>query len=183
MTGFSNDPARLFVRGGRMVAVVRDERDRQVIVEVSESSLRGRLARSGFYYKLNRQKERLECAPPLDLVRDILALPPVEWNSPRLEGFVEAPCLRADGTICDSPGYDPAGFLFYAPAPDLRVSEIPKAPMIDDVHAALELLDSAIGDFPFVDQASKANAIASMLTPLVRPAIASPTPLALFDAP
>src|ERR1019366_2314257 len=38
-------------------------------------------------------------------------------------------------------------------------------------------------DFPFANKASRANAIASMLTPVVRPAIDSPTPLALYDAP
>jgi len=38
-------------------------------------------------------------------------------------------------------------------------------------------------DFPFVENASKANFLASMLTPLVRPDIEGPTPLALYDAP
>lgn len=39
-----------------------------------------------------------------------------------------------------------------------------------------------MADFPFVDEASRANAIAAMLTPVCRPAIKGPTPLALFDA-
>jgi ligand-binding SRPBCC domain-containing protein len=39
-----------------------------------------------------------------------------------------------------------------------------------------------VADFPFVDEASRANAIAAMLTPVCRPAIKGPTPLALFDA-
>jgi hypothetical protein len=55
--------------------------------------------------------------------------------------------------------------------------------MRDDVDVALDVVDSAIGDFPFIDQVSKANALASMLTPIVRPAIEGPTPLALYDAP
>jgi hypothetical protein len=61
--------------------------------------------------------------------------------------------------------------------------EIPDAPTSDHLDVALDLLDSAISDFPFADDASRANAIASMLTPVVRPAIDSPTPLALYDAP
>jgi hypothetical protein len=178
-----NDPPELFVRSGRMVAVVRDERNRHVIVEVSESALRGRMARSAFYYKLNKGQERIECAPPLDVVKDLLALPPTEWEFPPLEALVEAPFLRTDGTICDRPGYDPSSCLLYTPAPGLLVPDIPYAPMIDDVDAAVDLIDSAIGDFPFVDDASRANFIASMLTPLVRPAIDSPTPLAVYDAP
>jgi hypothetical protein len=39
-----------------------------------------------------------------------------------------------------------------------------------------------IGDFPFVDMASRANAIGSLITPVCRPAIKGPTPLALYDA-
>ncbi|MBI3360830.1 MAG: hypothetical protein HY023_06945, partial [Chloroflexi bacterium] len=179
----ANAPPELFVRSGRMVAVVRDERDRHVIGEVSESALRGRMARTGFYYKLSKDEERIECAPPLDVVRDILALPPAEWKFPPLEALVEAPCLRPDGTICDRPGYDPPTFLFYAPAPGLLVPDIPLSPMIDDVETAVKLLDSAIGEFPFSNEASRANTIASILTPLVRPAIDGPTPLALYDAP
>jgi hypothetical protein len=39
-----------------------------------------------------------------------------------------------------------------------------------------------LADFPFVDGASRANLIASMLTPVCRPAIKGCTPLALYDA-
>jgi len=179
----ANHPPELFARSGHMVAVVRDEWNRHVIAQVSESALRGRMARSGFYFKLSKDGDRIECAPPLDVVKDLQALSPAEWSFPALEALVEAPCLRPDGTVCDRPGYDSATCLYYAPAPGLSVREIPDAPMIDDVDAALDLLDSAIGDFPFADDASRANALASLLTPLVRPAINSPTPLALYDAP
>jgi hypothetical protein len=55
--------------------------------------------------------------------------------------------------------------------------------MRDHIDVALDLIGQVIGEFPFVDQASKANAIAAMLTPIVRPAIDAPAPMALFDAP
>lgn len=179
----ANEPPELFARSGRAVAIVRDECNRHIIAEVTEAALRGRMARSAFYYKLNKDQERVECLPPLDVVRDILALSPAEWKFPALEALIEAPFLRPDGTICDRPGYDPHTCLFYAPAPDLQLPEIPEKPTSDHLDVALDLLNSAIGDFPFADDASKANAIASMLTPVVRPAIDSPTPLALYDAP
>jgi hypothetical protein len=50
------------------------------------------------------------------------------------------------------------------------------------VQSALEVVEDAICDFPFDDKGSKANALAAILTPIVRPAIEGPTPLALFDA-
>jgi hypothetical protein len=179
----ANEPPELFARSGRMVAITRDERNRHVIAEVTEAGLRGRMARSAFYYKLNKNQERVECLPPLDVVRDILALSPAEWKFPPLEALIEAPFLRSDGTICHYPGYDSSTCLFYAPAPGLQLPEIPEVPTRDHVDVSLDLLDSAIGDFPFADDASRANAIASMLTPLVLTAIAGPTPLALYDAP
>lgn len=179
----ANDPPQVFARSGRMAAISRDEQNRQSLVDLTESSLRGRLARSGFYYKLNRNGERVECAPPLDIVRDLLSLPPSEWSLPPLEALTEAPFLRPNGTVCDRPGYDRETSLFYAPAAGLWLPQIPDAPMRDDVEAAVDVLESAIGDFPFVDSISKANALASMLTPIVRPAVEGPTPLALYDAP
>jgi hypothetical protein len=178
-----NEPPELFARSGRMVAIVRDERKRHVIAEVTEAALRGRMARSAFYYKLGKNQERIECLPPLDVVRDILALSPAAWKFPPLEGLIEASFLRPDGTICDRSGYDASTCLFYAPAPGFQVPQIPETPTRDHVDVSLELLGSAIDDFPFADDASRANAIASMLTPLVRPAIQGPTPLALYDAP
>jgi hypothetical protein len=179
----ANMKPELFVRAGRMVTLVGDERDRHIIAEVSEDSLRGRLARSGFYYKLTKGGDRIECAPPMDIVRDILALPPKEWKFPALEALIETPFLGPNGTVRTTPGYDPATYLYYAPARSLRLLDVPEFPIIDDVKAALDLIESAIHDFPFVDQASKANAIASIITPTVRPAIDGPTPLAIFDAP
>jgi hypothetical protein len=179
----ANEPPVLFARSGRMVAVVRDEQNRHVIQELSEAALRGRMARSGFYFRLDKEGERIECAPPIDVVRDLSVLPPTEWTLPRVEALAEAPFLRPDGSICSRPGYDRGTCLFYAPAPGLLVPEILLSPTIDDVEAAVELLQSAIGEFPFANDASRANAIASMLTPLVRSAIDGPTPLALYDAP
>jgi hypothetical protein len=51
------------------------------------------------------------------------------------------------------------------------------------VTQALELIGEAIGDFPYVDGASRAAAYALLLTPIVRPALKGAVPLALIDAP
>ncbi|MCL4796479.1 MAG: hypothetical protein KJZ84_18085 [Bryobacteraceae bacterium] len=179
----ANVPPVLFARSGQIVAVVQDEQGRTILSPVSEHALRGRMARSGFYYKLNKAKEEVECSPPLDVVRDILALSADKWKFPAIEGLIESPFLKPDGRVCTKPGYDADTYLFYSPAPGFRPQQVPDQPMIDDVHAALDLIESAIGDFPFADDSCRANALASLLTPVVRPAINGPTPLALFDAP
>ena len=48
--------------------------------------------------------------------------------------------------------------------------------------AAVGLLDDLLADFPFEGDADRANVIGYMFTPLVRPALGCPTPLALIDA-
>jgi hypothetical protein len=118
----------------------------------------------------------------MDVVKDILAIPPIEWEFPPLQGIIESPALREDGTLITSPGYDRASRLFYAPDPALVIPEIPEQPTADHIEVAIEMITDIVWDFPFVDGASRANAIAAMLTPVCRPAIKGPTPLALFDA-
>ena len=181
----TNDPPVLFARAGWMVAVVQDEKKRHVIAKVTESALRGRLARSANYFKIGAKGDEYECTPPIEVVRDIQALEPSIWSFEPLDGIVEAPILRPDGSILDRAGYDRATLLYYAPDPALRMPYIAERPTRDHIGWARNLLDQAIGEFPFVDvdQASKTNAIAVMLTAIVKPAIDAPAPMALLDAP
>jgi len=82
-----------------------------------------------------------------------------------------------------TPGYDSLTNLYYYPASDLSVPDIPDKPTSADVEAAAELLLEPLADFPFDGDASLANAIATMITPILRPMIDGPVPLALFDKP
>jgi hypothetical protein len=179
----ANNPPVLFSRARRMVAVLRDEKHRQVIGEVTESALRGRLARSANYFRLTSNGKEIECAPPIEVVRDIQALEPFLWGFPPLDGVIEAPVLRPDGSLLDHPGYDPATQLYYAPDPELKIPPISENPTQHQIEAARAALEQAIGEFPFVEQASRSNALATMLTPIVRSSIDSSCPMALFDAP
>lgn len=178
----ANYPPSLFVRSGEMVHVAVDEEQRPSIFPASESYLRGRLDRAANFLRATDDTE----APipvPLDVVRDILALHPSEWGLPPLRSVVEVPSIRPDGTIIEAPGYDARSALFYAPAANLTTIPVPESPDGDDVDAAFDLIEEAIGEFPYSDASSKANAIGLLLTPVVRTAIQGCTPLALIDAP
>jgi CheY-like chemotaxis protein len=63
------------------------------------------------------------------------------------------------------------------------VPEIPDRPSADQVHAAIDLLIDLNAEFPFADAASLANALAILLTLLLRPVISGHVPLAIVDAP
>ncbi len=176
-----NDPPALFARTGKVVCVTEEEFGRHIISEASDRILRNRLTRSADFYEVGLQGIR-NCMPPMDVVRDILATPPIEWLFPPLQGIIESPALREDGTLITLPGYDGASRLFHAPDPALILPDIPEQPTTDHIEVAIEMVLDIIADFPFVDGASRANAIAAMLTPVCRPAIKGPTPLGLFDA-
>ena len=99
-----------------------------------------------------------------------------------LEAVAEAPTLRPDGTVLAQPGYDALSRLYLVPSPGLENIEVPDQPCREHIDVALEVIRDVIGDFPFVDQASYANAVGAMVTSVCRHIISGPVPLALFDA-
>jgi hypothetical protein len=177
-----NTPPSFFARGGRAVCVVREDSGQCRIAEMSDLILRNRLTMSANFYKVSDKGAVVGCAPPMSVPRDILAMPPMDWGFPVLQGLIESPALREDGTLITSAGYDAASRLFYANNPGLILPQISTRHTSDDIQQALEVILDVLFDFPFVDGASRANTIAAMLTPICRPAIKGPTPLALFDA-
>lgn len=104
----ANDPLVLFARSGMLVAVIRDERHRQVIAEVGLDALCGRLARCADYFKVSAGGDEYDCPRPPNVVKDILALAPEEWELQSLDAVTEIPVLRPDGSILDTFGYDRA---------------------------------------------------------------------------
>jgi hypothetical protein len=177
-----NNPPSIFVRAGRLVCIHKEETGRHIIADVNDRMLRNRLTRAADFYEVSKKEGFTNCPPPMDVVKDILAMPPIEWGFPALQGIIEAPALREDGTIITEPGYDAQSRLFYAQQDGLVMPEIPEHPTRDHIDVAKDLVLDVVSDFPFVDDASRANAAGSMMTPVVRPAIPGPTPAALFDA-
>lgn len=176
----ANHPPSLFRRSGGLVRISLDEKDHPHIESINDIQLRGILARCAYFWK-ETDKGRVATAPPLDLVKDILALG--EWTFPPLEGIVQAPTLRPDGTVFSDPGYDPMTRLCYIRPPNLFVPHIPANPTQEDIKDAVSLIQEIITDFPFEDQADRANCIALIITLPLRPAIPNNVPMAVISAP
>jgi hypothetical protein len=87
--------------------------------------------------------------------------------------------------VIDKPGHHPAERLLYVPDPSVADAEAADVSNAHIVEQARELLmDDLLGDFGFAGEASKANALALLLTPFVREFIGdNPTPLFLIMAP
>jgi hypothetical protein len=175
-----NDPPELFVRAGRLVRVREDENGIPEIQVMEDSHVKGRLARVADFVRIT-EKGETRGNPPDWTVKDVQALE--GWPFPALEAVVEVPIVRPDGTIVDTPGYDAQTRLYYRPVEGFEIPPISEAPTPSDTQAAIRLLDEAVGEFPYEDRASAANTLALMLTPLVRPAVSGPVPLALIDKP
>src|SRR5215471_3123691 len=179
----TNTPPVLFLQAGRLVRLRQDERGQTWLEPVTDLHLRRRLTQVADVVHVSGApaEHAWHVFPSLTLLRDVLALE--SWPFPPVESIVETPIVRPDGSLQTTPGYDPMTRLLYRPAPGVTFPPVPATPSVADIQRALALLDEAIGEFPYVDDASKANALALLLTPILRPAIAGPVPLALVDAP
>jgi hypothetical protein len=164
-----------------LVRVRQDERDCPMIEPLGEASLRGILARTANFV-VERDERYRDVSPPMDVVKDILTLG--AWGCPSLVGITETPLLRPDGTILDTPGYDPATRFIYAPLPNFALPTMPASPTKQEIKGALSmLLGEALRNFPFADKASRANALGALLTLVLRAAIHGNVPLGLIDKP
>jgi hypothetical protein len=88
--------------------------------------------------------------------------------------------LRADGSLCQTPGYDEQTGVLYEPSDDFPV--IHDEVSMDDADAAISKLFDVVCDFQFESDDHRAAWLAGLLTPLARFAFDGPTPLFLIDA-
>lgn len=103
------------------------------------------------------------------------------WKHPALLGVIEAPTVRHEGGLVETPGYDPGTRLFYDPG-GLVVPAISAAPTKDDADAALNTLDHVLGKFPWVAASDKSAALSAILTALVRRTLRT-APMFAISAP
>ncbi|MFO0839079.1 MAG: hypothetical protein U1D55_11215 [Phycisphaerae bacterium] len=178
----------IYQRGNMLVRVIRSTHPRDGIIRAKgaamitalpAANLRERMTRYAAFTKLDRQGEEVPAHPPVWLVSAVDARG--DWPGIRhLLGVSDAPVLRADGSIKQTPGYDPATGVLYEPA--TVFPEIPDGINIDDAHAAMTALLDVVCDFRFESEEHKAAWLAGLLTPLARFAFEGPTPLFLIDA-
>jgi len=177
-----NDPPFVFHRSRELVRVAYDETGSPAIIPINISALRGILERCASFVMMGKKGEQIPVPPPLTVVQDLANLP--EWNSIYpIAGIVESPIIRSDGSIVTEKGYDRETRLFYAPAENFILPEIPNKPSKEDIKKSIGLLKEIFVDFPFVDEASRINTIAALMGAVLRPIIPGSVPLALIDKP
>jgi hypothetical protein len=178
----------IYQRGGCLVHVVEGAeplrriarpKDAPRAVPIRHARLRELLADAAGWFCLNDEQKPERIHPPEWAVKEVDARG--QWlGIRRLEGVVESPVLRADGTILQAAGYDEStGIIF---RPEGPFPTIPEKPSRADAIRARDSLMEIVEDFPFGNHAHRAAWLASALTPLARYAFHGPSPLYLFDA-
>lgn len=172
---------QLFQRGRSLVRVIH-VKNQPVIDRFTLESLRTWLSAVANFWRTSEKGKRLRVDVPATLCSAILTYYP--WPFPHLEGITDVPIVRADGTVLDRAGYDDATGMLYLPDPHMVWPPIPAQPPRQQVVAATSLIvDDLLGDFPFVGDADRANAVALLLLGFVRHLIDGPTPLHVINAP
>lgn len=183
----------VYTRAGGLVHVVRDpgaadadatglvrRRGAPIVVPLSRSRLRELLDLAAGW-RTCRDRAWVPAAPPAWVVDTILDRG--EWPAlPALEGLIDVPTLRADGTVLDVEGYDASTRLIYSPG-STKYPAVPTTPTREDAVAALAELAEPFCDFVFVAESDRAAAIALVLSLVGRAAIAGQVPMFGAGAP
>jgi putative DNA primase/helicase len=178
---------RLYQRGRELVRVVqtdpadRRQRPRTVIESVTPGRLRAALLEGWSLRTPTGEEGRTaRYTPPPAMLGQILDRD--RWTLPVLDRIIRVPGLGPDGAWLTRDGYVP-DLGAWIDLGGLTVPTIPSCPTDQDVRAAVALLaDDTLGDFPFVGDADRANALGLLLAPLVRHAIDGHMPLWLISA-
>lgn len=137
------------------------------------------------FFKLKKIKGDLVPVPvnlSIELCEHILSKDDIDQWMPPLERILCSPVFDPEGNLCADQGYHKGLKAWLELDFELALPE--NKPTSKQSKRALEIIeDEFLGDFPFVDKASKAHAIALGLLPFVRPMIQGPTPLHLVTAP
>jgi len=173
-----NNPPYLFLQYGSVVRFRETETGIPLVEPVGDAIMTARLADICDFTSEGNDGIRYH-NPPREVVRYVLSSDSLPF--PKLVGITESPLLRPDGTILQKPGYDPETGYLYKPSEGFEMPEVPLTPTKEQLADAVDLVREVFCDFPFVDEASRTNTIALMLTPLLKTIIPK-IPLAMIDA-
>jgi hypothetical protein len=184
--GILSDPdAGVYTRGELLVRVARDPKKiagvvrakgAAAIAPVSVDYLRELIDRA--VRMVNGSGEPI--LPPLWTAKGILARG--AWQYPELEGVVETPTLRPDGSVLDVPGFDLSSGLLFDPGAT-KFPPVPNFPSLEDAIDAWHRLRVPFADFPFVSEGDFSSLLATLFAVLARHAIRGPCPMTAIGAP
>jgi hypothetical protein len=181
-----NVPPKIFARGGELVRIANANADEHGGPGIEALREKDQLAlyfsKAAAYYRYVKGV-LLPALPPSPVVGAARAELVERGQLPELRGLIEAPIMNESGAITALRGYDPSTKLFCALPRGFELPPIPETPTVEQCREAAALLLGVLSGFSFVDAASRANALALLLTATLRPTIRGCAPLFIVDAP
>lgn len=177
----------VYQRGGWLVRPVQDppppsgETQSWQLIPLTRPYLVETLCYAAQFSQFDKRTKKWAVIDAPDKVADAYLNRRGRWKLPRLAGIANAPFLRRDGSVCETPGYDPASEILFKPDRQ-SFPPIPQSPTKLDAIAALQELEHLIASFPFVAEADRSVALSAMLTILDRRSMAT-APLHAFSSP
>ena len=176
----------IFQRAERIVRVTEtslksaDGSDTTVLVvrEITSDHLRERSMRYASFIKITGQAAKL--ADP-ELLYFTALRDRGTWRFRQLNGIIQAPSLRFDGSILDQPGYDRATGLFFEPR-DATFPRVRISPSRGDALECLARIKSQVATFPFISDADRSVWLSGFVTSVVRRTLPT-SPMFAFNAP
>jgi hypothetical protein len=170
----NNKPPKLFTQRQSIVEIAMDKKNNITIRDVRLKHQIHQAAR------FTRDGKSSNMSP--DLPQDILSMSAHLLEFPELNGIIRCPVMRRDGSIIESAGYDSPTGLLKVEDDSLLVPPVPANPTAEDASEAMLTLLHYMKEFPFTDECGRSNALAALMTPIVRPMIDACIPLGLISA-
>jgi hypothetical protein len=179
----TNKVPLIFVRGRELIRLVFDnEKTKQAqLVTFDGKSLLTHLTERILFQREKEEKEETIIADK-DINAELcsLILERTTLDFPPIKDIIRLPVLSPTGLILKS-GYHES-LEAYVDIGRLKI-QVPETPTEQELSDAKSLIfDNLFHDFPFLDDSSKANALALGLLPFLRPIIDGPTPPHLLTA-
>ena len=163
VTGRSNEEEEQSCSGG-----IRFPADEMVIEMATPQAVKNKLAEHAEWWVRPFQGNSRPTDPTDSDAKDVIERYRQDCVSPEfprfrlLNGIVESPTLRGDGTLLDSPGYDVQSGLFG----DFEGSgwQIPSKPTRADARDAMQLLHDVVSETLFASNVHRSVWVAGLLT-------------------
>jgi hypothetical protein len=185
------DP-QLFLRGGLLTEVIRDEKGSFSTRVVTQQSMILLIDQAATFYRQTTKGPTLKPVPSelpsLMMARlgQLLRDDPASVRLPSLTGITECPLIREDHSILvrAEHGYDRETGYYYAADPCFAQLHVPLDPTSDDLDGAIGLMHELLDDFPFAEPAATffATFVAVLLLLFLRLLINDLLPAILIDS-
>ncbi|MDV0440938.1 hypothetical protein [Methanorbis furvi] len=167
----------VFRQDGHLVRVVQNEDGSYAVVPLDRNRLRLILSEAGTWKRFLKD---VIVEPHNALLDAAIAAPSERYRLiPVLAGLHSGVLLRADGTIACTAGFDAASGFFLTATHTLP--PVPEHPSESDVGFVREMLADIFGEFLFAGPADAANAVAALMTAVLRPTMQGPVPIWAID--